>query len=75
MAYKPRTVLLASREHLCVNKEINENVGFALKAACMNAQKKAKRCKYYKNGETGMEKMPWNSILSLLYVKGQVEWR
>jgi len=36
--YEPRTVLIASRDHLCVNTAINMNKGFALNAACKSMQ-------------------------------------
>ena len=33
-SYKPRSVLLASRDYLCVNTNVNQNKGLALNAAC-----------------------------------------
>ena len=35
--FKPRTILIASRDHLCVNSQINQAKGFALNAACRAA--------------------------------------
>ena len=32
--YEPRTVLLASRDHLCVNEAINKKRGSTLRRAC-----------------------------------------
>lgn len=58
-AFNPRTVLLASRDHLCVNASINMNKGFALNAACRNSQKGINPCVYYKNKDKGQMQMPW----------------
>jgi Rad3-related DNA helicase len=65
--FEPRTVLIASRDHLCVNQSINMNKGFALKgsvlnAACRKAQKRKNPCIFYKNRDTGKTKMPWKAM-------------
>ena len=57
--YKPRSVVIASRDHLCVNKMVNMNRGYALNAACKNAQKAINPCIYYKNREKARH-MQWD---------------
>merc|ERR1711957_875000 len=37
-AYKPKSVVIASRDHLCVNTQVNKNRGAALNAACGKAK-------------------------------------
>ena len=54
--------MVASRDHLCVNPAINVNKGFALNAACKNAQKGLNLCGYYKNRDKGKESMPWGPL-------------
>lgn len=61
-AFEPRTVLIASRDHLCVNQSINMNKGFALNAACRNAQKGLNPCIFYKNRDKGKTQMPWKAM-------------
>ena len=51
--FKPRTVLIASRDHLCVNQQINMNKGFALNAACRASQHGINPCGFYKNRDEG----------------------
>ena len=62
MVFKPRTVLVASRDHLCVNAQINMNKGFALNAACQAAQKGINPCAYYKNRDNGKSFMSWEPM-------------
>ena len=58
--FKPKTVLLASRNHLCVNEELNEKKGTDLSTACSNARKaKPPKCGYFRG--SGSE-MPWEPI-------------
>jgi DEAD_2 len=58
-AFEPRTVLIASRDHLCVNPSINKNRGFQLNSACRAAQKGTDPCVYGKNREKGVKEMSW----------------
>jgi len=58
-AFEPRTVLIASRDHLCVNVSINKAKGYQLNAACRNAQKAIDPCIYGKNREKGVKEMSW----------------
>ena len=60
--FKPRTVLIASRDHLCVNPSINVNKGFALNAACSAAQKGVNPCMYFTNRERGTTDMSWDPM-------------
>ena len=60
--FNPRTVLIASRDHLCVNSTINTHRGFALNAACRNAQKGINPCPYYKNRDKADKTMPWTPM-------------
>lgn len=62
LAFKPRTVLVASRDHLCVNASINVNKGFALNAACQASKKGINPCSYYKNLENGKTHMSWDPM-------------
>ena len=57
-AYKPRSVVIASRDHLCVNPAVNMNKGYALNAACKSACKAISPCIYYKNKDKP-RKMEW----------------
>lgn len=58
-AFEPRTVLIASRDHLCVNASINKNKGFQLNAACRAANKGIDPCVYGKNRDNGVKLMSW----------------
>ena len=61
-AYDPRTVLIASRDHMCVNSAINKNKGFALKAACRASQKAINPCMYFKNRDMAQKRIPWEPL-------------
>jgi Rad3-related DNA helicase len=61
-AFKPRTVLIASRDHLCVNTAINELKGGQLNAACRNQIKGIDSCIYYKNKDKGKLDMSWDPL-------------
>jgi hypothetical protein len=58
-AFEPRTVLIASRDHLCVNLQINTQKGFQLNAACRATMKGIDGCAYGKNREKGVKEMSW----------------
>jgi regulator of telomere elongation helicase 1 len=60
--YKPRTVLIASRDHLCVNAAVNMNKGFALNAACRSIQKAINPCLYFKNRDSSQKKLSWDPL-------------
>ncbi len=54
-------MLIASRDHLCVNKSVNHHRGYQLNAACTNAQKSSEQqCIYYKNRDKGRAEMSWS---------------
>jgi len=57
--YKPRTALIASRDHLCINSAVNMNKGFILNAACRQAQKAINPCLYFKNRDIAQKKIDW----------------
>jgi regulator of telomere elongation helicase 1 len=61
-AYKPRTVLIASRDHLCVNSAVNMNKGFALNAACRSMQKAINPCLYFKNRDSSQKTLKWDPM-------------
>lgn len=60
--YKPRTVLIASRDHLCVNSAVNMNRGFALNAACRGLQKAINPCLYFKNRDQSQKTLSWEPM-------------
>ena len=57
--FQPRTVLIASRDHLCANQSINMARGFALNAACRAAQGGMNPCLYFKNRDKADDIMSW----------------
>ena len=56
--YKPRTVLVASRDHLCVNELHNSYRGFILNSRCEDD----KSCHFYKNKANAEMKMSWDPL-------------
>lgn len=61
-AYKPRTVIIASRDHMCVNSSVNMNKGTALNAACRSSQKAINPCMYFKNRDMAQKRIPWEPL-------------
>jgi superfamily II DNA/RNA helicase len=53
--WKPRTVMIASRDHLCVNSAVNMQKGFSLNAACKSMQKGINPCIYYRNKDNAQK--------------------
>jgi regulator of telomere elongation helicase 1 len=61
-AFEPRTVLVASRDHLCVNADVREQKGNALQSACINLQKGPNICRFFKGREKGKSEMSWEPL-------------
>lgn len=62
-AYEPRTVLIASRDHLCANKAVNHQRGAALNAACRSLMTGRGGCVYGRNSRDGGGKnVPWTPL-------------
>ena len=59
--WAPRTALIASRDHLCVNSSVNMNKGFALNAACKSMQRGVTSCIFYKHKDQA-QKMTWDPL-------------
>lgn len=60
--YKPRTVLIASRDHLCVNTQINPLKGARINAACRSLRKAPDPCVYFLNREKAKTDMSWDPL-------------
>jgi len=62
-AYEPRTVLIASRDHLCANKAVNHQRGAALNAACRSLMSGRGNCIYGRNTRADIGKnIPWTPL-------------
>lgn len=59
-AFEPRTVLIASRDHLCVNSSVNHLKGTALNAGCRAANKGVNPCVYKSNIEKAVNEATWD---------------
>lgn len=72
VAWKPRAVMIASRDHLCINSTINELKGSLLNAACSSAQKGLNPCVYYKNKDQAHKKLSWDPMdIEDLHIAGK----
>ena len=63
--------MLASRNYLCVNTDINQNKDLSLNAACSSCVK-AKKCKFKENNEESHRKLSWEPYdIEDLYKQGR----
>lgn len=58
-------MLIASRDHLCVNQAINMQKGFSLNAACKSMQRGINPCIYYRNKDHHQEALKDWPILDI----------
>lgn len=56
--YKPRSVLVASRDQLCVNDDHKAYKGFVLNTRC----EEDKSCQFYKSKANADSHMPWDPL-------------
>ena len=59
--YRPRTVIVASRDHLCANHDVNHLRGFTLNAACKGLNDR-KECSYALNREQAAKGLSWQPL-------------
>ena len=55
-------MLIASRDHLCVNSKVNHMKGFQLNAGCRAEMKAIDPCIYSKNREKASKEMTWQPL-------------